>query len=72
MGHCTITVHLTGSHHNKGNPKDADRMAAKFVDELKAAGHSVEHASFTSGGREDLLDPHSHTRVMDNSGTVVF
>ena len=70
MGHCTITVHLTGSHHNK-HPKDANHMAAKFVDELKAAGHHVEHASFTSGGREDLLDPHTHTRVMDNSGYVV-
>jgi hypothetical protein len=72
MGHCTITVHLSGSYHTKDNPKDANRMTAKFVDELKAAGHSVQRASFTSGGREDLLDPHTLTRTMDNSGTVVF
>lgn len=63
MGNCTITVHLTGSHHNKKNPKDANRMAATFVDELKAAGHNVEHASFTHGGREDLLDSSSFTRA---------
>jgi len=65
MGSCTITVHLTGSHHNKKNPKDANRMAAKFVDELKAAGHYVEHASFTSGGREDLLNEGCFTRAFD-------
>ncbi|MGY3393458.1 glucan phosphoethanolaminetransferase (alkaline phosphatase superfamily) [Bradyrhizobium sp. USDA 3311] len=62
MGNCTLVVHLTGSHHNRKN-RDANRMAAKFVDELKAAGHNVEHASFTSGGREDLLNEYTGTRA---------
>lgn len=62
MGNCTIVVHLTGSHHNEDNPSDANRMAAAFVDKLKAAGHNVEHASITHGGREDLLSSTSYTR----------
>jgi hypothetical protein len=62
MGNCTITVHLTGAHHNKKNPNDANRMAAKFVDQLKDAGHNVEAASITHGGREDLLDPNCISR----------
>jgi len=62
MGNCTITIHLTGSHHNRRYLADANRMAAKFVDDLKAQGHNVEHASFTHGGREDLLDSGCWTR----------
>jgi outer membrane immunogenic protein len=54
MGNCTITIHATGSHHNHGNPNDINRMAMKFADDLKAAGHSVEHASITHGGREEF------------------
>jgi hypothetical protein len=60
MGNCTITIHLTGSHHNKKHPKDANRMAQKFVDDLVTAGHNVEHASFTHGGRDDLLTVDYH------------
>ena len=63
MGNCTITVHLTGSHHNKKNSTDANRMAAKFADDLKAAGHNVEHCSITHGGRTDLLDPNCMERT---------
>lgn len=59
MGHCTITVHLIGPHHNsKHNTHDANRMAERFVDELKTAGHKVEHASITYGARDDLLGRH--------------
>lgn len=68
MGNCTIVVHLTGPHHNRKNPGDANRIAARFVDQLKEAGHTVEHASFTSGGREDLLDPSSFTRAAPHDG----
>ena len=55
MGDCTITIHATGSHHNKGNPKDINRMAVKFVDELVSAGHHVKGASLTNGAHESLL-----------------
>lgn len=55
MGNCTIVVHLTGAHHNKKNKHDANRMAAKFVDELMAAGHNVIHACFTNGASESLI-----------------
>jgi hypothetical protein len=63
MGNWTITIHGTGCHHNTALAEDANRMAAKVVDELVAAGHNVEHASFTSGGREDLLSSTSFTRA---------
>ncbi len=33
---------------------DADAMFKEFVEKLKAAGHSISHASFTHGGREDI------------------
>lgn len=57
MGNWNITVRGVGSHHNTANEKDADRMAAKFVQELKAAGHNVVAASITHGGESDLSDP---------------
>lgn len=62
MGNWTITIHGVGAHHNEDYDKDANRMAAEFADKLKAAGHSVEHVSFTSGSREDLLSSTSLTR----------
>ena len=54
MGNWNITIVGIGAHHNENNPKDAQRLAARFVEDLKAAGHTIEHAEFTSGGKEDL------------------
>lgn len=53
MGHCTITVHVVGAHHNK-QPNDIDAMAKDFVVALKAKGHSVTHAQLTHGAGEEL------------------
>lgn len=52
MGNWTITIQGTGAHHNKDYPGDANKMAQKFVEELKVAGQTVESATFTHGGRE--------------------
>lgn len=49
MGNYNITINGTGCHHNKDNPTDADFMFLEFVDKLKAAGHNVDYAAFTSG-----------------------
>lgn len=54
MGNWNITVRGMGSHHNKKYAKDANRMAAKFVQDLKDAGHSVASASFTHGAEDDI------------------
>ena len=54
MGNCTVTVHVTGAHHN-AKATDIDQVAARFVDELKSAGHNVTDAQITSGGTHDLL-----------------
>ena len=57
MGNWNITIRGVGAHHNKAYPKDADRMAAAFVKELKEAGHQVVSATITHGGEADLSDP---------------
>lgn len=64
MGDCTITIHAIGAHHNKKNPTDINKMAVKFVDELRAAGHNVVSATLCQGGYENLaeLDSSAVTR----------
>lgn len=57
MGNYNINIQGIGSHHNENLRQDAQRMAARFVEQLKAAGHKIEHAEFTSGGKEDLTKP---------------
>lgn len=56
MGNWNITIRGVGCHHNKKYPKDANRMAADFVRQLIAAGHSVVAASFTYGAEDDIRD----------------
>ncbi len=53
MGNWNISIHGTGSHHNAKNPKDANRMAADFVEQLRTAGHTVTKATITHGNGED-------------------
>ena len=55
MGNWNISIHGVGSHHNRKHKNDANRLAAKFVKELQAAGHSVSAATITYGGEEQLL-----------------
>jgi len=56
MGQFHISIEGMGIHHNKKTPNDANRLAKEFVDKLKAIGHTVTKASFTSGGSDDLLN----------------
>lgn len=56
MGDWNITIRGTGAHHNKNHPKDANKMARAFVEQLKEAGHYVKSASFTHGGEEILSE----------------
>ncbi len=53
-GPYTITVKGKGPHNND-LVHDADRTAARLVAELRAAGHEIEHASFTNGNERNLL-----------------
>lgn len=46
MGHYKITIKGLGSHHNKDNKADADKMAFKFVHDLQHAGHNISEATF--------------------------
>ena len=54
MGSWSITVRGVGSHHNTGNPHDANRMAAHFVRALRDAGHQVTGATFTFGAEDEI------------------
>lgn len=56
MGNWNITVRGVGCHHNQGLPTDADRMAARFVKELKDAGHSIASATITHGAETDVIE----------------
>lgn len=55
MGNWNINIQGVGCHHNGKPDIDADLAAADFVERLKLQGHTVESASFTSGGKTDLL-----------------
>lgn len=59
MGRWRIVIDGHGVHHNGDLlPQDANRMAAAFVEALRAKGHEVEAASFElepSANVEDLL-----------------
>jgi len=54
MGNWNIIINGIGQHHNKRDPRDANRIAAEFVQKLKDAGHTVYFKSFTYGGADDI------------------
>ena len=54
MGNWNISIEGVGSHHNQGYENDANKLAAKFVQELKIAGHNISKATFTHGGCDNL------------------
>lgn len=56
MGNWNITIQGAGAHHNHALAidYDANKMAAEFVEKLRAAGHSVTSATFTHGGSDDI------------------
>ncbi len=65
MGYWTIVIEGHGIHHNRQEPKDANRMAAAFVQDLRAAGHEVDHATFAQSGR-DYIDDQSYLGSRDD------
>ena len=46
MGNWHISIEGVGVHHNQALETDANKMAAKFVAELKRVGHTITKASF--------------------------
>lgn len=57
MSNWHIAIQGVGPHHIKFRPGDANQLLSEFVKKLKAAGHTVEYATFTHGGRDDLNEP---------------
>lgn len=56
MGNWNINIQGIGCHHNKNAKIDADLAMQEFVQYLKRQGHTVESATFTYGGKVDILD----------------
>ena len=54
MGNWNINIQGVGCHHNGKTEIDADLAMKEFVMKLKAQGHTIEHATFTHGGKEDF------------------
>ena len=54
MGNWNINIQGIGAHGNGKPDVDADLMAKEFVALLRSKGHTIEHASFTYGGKSDL------------------
>ena len=68
MGQWNISIHGTGCHHNKKLETDANRLAAKFVEELRAAGHTITKATITHGGEDDITDAKTYLENLDKVG----
>lgn len=52
--HWTITIQGTGDHHNSRDD-DANRLAERFVDDLRQAGHKVNLAYFVHKWGRDKI-----------------
>ncbi len=57
MGNWVIHIEGTGAHHNSNPASDANEKAKEFVHELLGIGQNVESATFTAGGRDNVLPP---------------
>lgn len=55
MGNWVIHIEGTGAHHNSNAASDANEKAKEFVHELIGIGQSVESATFTAGGRDNVM-----------------
>jgi hypothetical protein len=70
MGNWHISIEGVGVHHNANLSHDADRMAAVFVQQLIAAGHSVSKATFTYGGAESCAEPNGQAPAVSTKSPL--
>ena len=67
MGNNAIIIRTVGCHHNGLADIDAEQIAKRCVDELRAAGHSILSASVESGGGSiDLAALEPSLRPVEN------
>jgi len=57
MGNWVLHIEGTGAHHNNRPDIDANEKAKEFVHELIGIGQTVESATFTAGGRDNVNVP---------------
>ena len=55
MGNWTLLIEGTGCHHNGKEEIDADLLAPKLVQQLRDQGQTIDHATFTAGGRQTAV-----------------
>lgn len=63
MGNNAIIIRTVGCHHNGRADIDAEQIAKRCVDELRANGHSILSASVESGGGSIELAPSPSTNL---------
>jgi hypothetical protein len=68
MGNWNISIRGVGAHHN-AIKEDVEQMTAKFVDELKKAGHAITGACVTTGS-ETLISPSKDEHVPGRVGPL--
>jgi hypothetical protein len=56
MGNNAIIIRTVGCHHNGRADIDAEQIAKRCVDELRAAGHSIVAATVETGGGSIDID----------------
>jgi len=66
MGNWTIVIEGHGIHHNRLESRDANRMAADFVQRLKDVGHEVHYASFTHSGIDFINHGAAYNETRDD------
>lgn len=56
MGNWNITIQGIGPHHNDATdtPRDAEKLAAEFVQRLRDVGQIVKSATITYGSKDAL------------------
>jgi LmbE family N-acetylglucosaminyl deacetylase len=70
VGSWSLNIVGVGCAHNGlSHPHDANNMAAAFVRELEARGHSVRVATFTTGAAENLLNHPADLPLVQDSRT---
>lgn len=53
MGNWTLVIHGTGPHHNDKD-YDVEKLAAVFVQQLQANGHSIQDARVNMGSTQEI------------------
>jgi len=71
MGNWNVNLTGVGCHHN-ADPNDVEQLTAKFVEQLRKAGHNVVTATVHTGGETQVIDrPAAQANILPDTGRRV-